>query len=561
MLLATYNHSTRNLEPPMPIDSPVAQFILELLCVLGAGLVAGVVCKRLGISVIVGYLIVGIVIGNSGFGLISGKNEDLRHLAEAGVLLLLFSIGLELSLDELRRMGRYFFVGGSIQMIAVGVPVFLAARWYGLQPGAAILLGAAVSLSSTVVVFKALAEWGQTASPHGRRAIGILLFQDVALVPIVLLIPLLTGVGEPPSPIAYLILAMESIAFIAAVLLFRLTLNRWLIPLLGALRSVELVVLFMFTVLVLAGLSAYLLELPPMLGALAAGVALGGNRLSSQIDALILPFRETFAAVFFISLGTFMNLGILTAGLKPVVLIILGLLMVLMIKVIAAVFSLRLTGLSWTVSLGMALGLAQMGEFSFVLLQAGNSVGLLSQTAYNVMVFVGLCTLILTPPLLKRGLDLAEQYLIGDRIPTTIFDPKRRVHHAVVIGIGPIGSQAASRLELSGIDVCLIDFSPLNLQPFAQQGFHTTAGDACDPEVLARANTQEAHLVVVTVPADPTAIDVVTSIREMNSTCRILVRCRYQTNMSAIRKAGATTVISEEVEASVAFSRLLDELR
>lgn len=543
------------------MDSPIAQLMLELLCVLGAGFASGVVCKRLGISVLVGYLIVGVVIGNGGLGLISGNNQDLHHLAEAGVLLLLFSIGLELSLDELKRMQRYFFLGGSVQMTVVGVPVFLAAKWYGLETGASILLASAVAFSSTVVVFKALAEWGQTASPHGRRAIGILLFQDVALVPIILLIPLLTGEGNRPSLGAYTILAAKSIIFVTTVLLVRFILNRWIIPLLTTLRSVELVVLFMFTILGLAGLSAYLIELPAMLGALAAGIALGGNRLSGQIDALILPFRETFAAIFFISLGTFMNLGVLTTGLKPVMLIIAVLILVITIKIFAAILSLRLTGLSWVVSFGMALGLAQMGEFSFVLLLVGkNSHGLLSTTTYNVMVFVGLCTLILTPPFLKRGLDLAERHLTGDYGPSALYDPNRKVRHAVVIGIGPIGSQAASQLELSGVDVCLIDFSPLNLQPFAQQGFHTTAGDACDPEVLTRADTQNAHLVVVTVPADPMAIDIVTSIRELNPTCKILVRCRYLTNMTAIKKAKADVVISEEVEASAAFSRILNEL-
>lgn len=548
------------------MDSPVVQLTYNLLCVLGAGLISGVVCKRLGISVLVGYLIVGIVIGNGGLGLISGDNKDLHHLAEAGVLLLLFSIGLELSLDELKRMRRYFFLGGSVQMIVVGVPVFLGARWHGLENAPSILLASAVAFSSTVVVFKALAEWGQTASPHGRRAIGILLFQDVALVPIILLIPLLTGEGTKPSLTAYSVLAAKSIIFVTTVLLVRFTLNRWIIPLLGALRSVELVVLFMFTILGLAGLSAYLIDLPPILGAFAAGIALGGNRLSGQIDALILPFRETFAAVFFISLGTFMNLEILATGFRPVMLIIAVLCLVIVTKIFAAILSLRLTGLTWVVSFGMALGLAQMGEFSFVLLLIGknsvvNSIPLLSETTYNIMVFVGICTLILTPPFLKRGLDLAEQYLIGDYSPSVLYDPNRKVRHAVVIGIGPIGSQAASRLELSGIDVCLIDFSPLNLQPFAQQGFHTTAGDACDLEVLTRADTQNAHLVVVTVPADSTAIDIVTSVRELNPTCKILVRCRYLSNMAGIKKAGADTVISEEVEASVAFVRFLDDLK
>ena len=178
-------------------------FIVDLLIVLAAGLVSGIVCKRIGVSLLAGYLIVGAVIGNSVLGLVSQENHELEYLARAGALFLLFSVGIEFSLEELVRLSRYFLVGGAVQMLAVALPLSAICLAFGMPWNGAILAGFAGALSSTVLVFKGLAEWGQTASPHGRRAIGILLFQDVALVPLMLLIPLLTEAGTPPSIASY----------------------------------------------------------------------------------------------------------------------------------------------------------------------------------------------------------------------------------------------------------------------------------------------------------------------------------------------------------------------
>ncbi len=169
--------------------SVVTKLVLDLLVILTAGLTAGIISKRFGLSVLVGYLVVGAVLGHGGLGVIASGTPQVKYLAEAGALLLLFSIGLEFSLRELVRLGRAFFVGGTLQMIAVAVPVALVAGRLGLGGGPAVLVGAAVALSSTILVYKALEEFGQTETPHGRRAIAILLFQDAALVPLMLLVP------------------------------------------------------------------------------------------------------------------------------------------------------------------------------------------------------------------------------------------------------------------------------------------------------------------------------------------------------------------------------------
>jgi len=237
--------------------SGVADLVFNLLIVLAAGLVAGVAAKRLGISMLVGYLLVGTLLGAVGFGPMTDGQKGMEYLAQAGALLLLFSIGIEFSMEELRRLSRHFFVGGSVQMLLVAVPIVLLSGLVFKFPWPnAILIGSATALSSTVLVFKALEEWGQVATGHGRRAIGILLFQDVALVPLMLLVPMLTGDDLQPGDWEWGLLALKSVLFVAAVLVLREMIGRWVVPHLANLRSVELLVLFALIVLGGASLAA-----------------------------------------------------------------------------------------------------------------------------------------------------------------------------------------------------------------------------------------------------------------------------------------------------------------
>ncbi len=531
----------------MEENSPIT---VDLLVVLTAGLLAGTVFKRLGVSLLVGYLVVGACIGGGVLGLVTQENHELEHLARVGALLLLFSVGIEFSLEELVRMSRYFLLGGSLQMILVSVPLTFICLAYGMPWNGAILAGSAAALSSTVLVFKALAEWGQTATPHGRRAVGILLFQDVALVPLMLLVPLLTQHGEPPTFATYAILAGKSFLFVVAVLMSRYVIAEWVVTTLAALRSVELVVLFSLCVLGSACWAAFELGLPPALGALAAGLVLSGNRLSKQIDTIILPFRESFAAVFFVTLGTLLKPALV---FEEPLLLLVGLLGMLLLKSAAASLALRAIGLNWKAAVGMGLGLAQLGEFSFVVVAEGVSQGIISAADYSRMLCVALGTLILTPQLMKFGLQWTGGILDEHDSLANSGANFNATKHAIVVGIGPIGRQVTSRLEMLGVDVCLIDQSPINLHPFAQQGFHTVAGDARDADVLHRADAQHCNFVVLSVPDDEVAYQVVRAIRGMNSAATIVVRCRYQAHISRLTQAGANTVISEEIVASDAI--------
>lgn len=537
----------------MPHDNPIVQ----LLIVLSAGFAAGLACKLLKVSPLIGYLLVGTLLGHGALNVVA-NDEGLRRLAEAGVLLLLFAVGLEFSLDELARLSRYLAVGGTVQMLLVAVPVMGFSMLLGKEWNAALLLGAAAAFSSTVLVFKALAEYGQVDSPHGRRAVGILLFQDAALVPLLLLVPLLTGAGQAAGPADYLLLAVKALAYVFGVVLLHEGLQRWIVPLLARLRSAELMVLFALMVLGGMALLAVWLGLPATLGAFAAGLALSGNRLTAQVDALVLPFRETFSAVFFVSLGLLLEPSVFW---EEAALILPGLLGILILKTAAAVIALRLTSLPWRASWGMGMGLSQLGEFSFVLVLAGWQANVLTEADYRRMLAFALGTLVLTPPLIKRGIERFG--LTGEagraepqRLPVLPDD----LVETVIVGVGLAGSRVAARMEVLGHDVCLVDVSPVNLHPFAQQGFRTVAGDATDPSVLARARVERAALVVVCVPHDEVGGQIVRAVRAVNATAFILVRCRYSHNMRIARRAGANHVVSEEAVAAVALLSVLEKL-
>ncbi len=536
----------------------ISNWIVDLMVILAAGLMSGLICKRLNVSLLVGYLIVGAVIGGGGLQIVTQEHHEIEWVARTGALMLLFSIGMEFSLGELRRLSRFFFLGGSVQMLLAALPMMVMLPLLGWNWRAALMIGAAMSLSSTVLVFKTLAEYGQLETPHGRRAIAILLFQDVALVPVMLLMPMLTGEGVAGA-MSMVILAGSTVLFLAGVFAARRLITTLLAPMLAGSRSVELIVLFSLTVLGLGIGGAQLAGLPPALGALAAGLVLGGNRLSGQVDAMMLPFRESFAAVFFVGLGTLLRPAMF---LEQPLLLLAGLFAVLAVKTLAGGVALRCTGLSWQSALGMGLGLAQMGEFSFVLFSEAMRLELISTQDYNRMLFIALGTLVATPELLRLGLRSTPPVATGQRESHDENESLEILAPTVVIvGGGRLGRIAAEELRQRGREVRVIDTSPVNLHRFAQAGFMTTAGDARVAAVLQRVTISQAGLVMIFVSHDLTAEQIVEAVRAQNEAASLLVRCRYHDNIEALRSAGSNAVICDETEATEAIVRSLTSLQ
>jgi len=524
--------------------------VVDLLTVLLVGMVAGLVSRRLSFPIVAGYLLAGCLLGPAGFAALDHEHHEIEALAEVGVFFMLFAIGLEFSPGQIAALGRRLLIGGALQMSLVAAPVAAIMAALGTEPRAAILTGLAVSFSSTVLVFQTLSETGRATSITGRRAIGIVLFQDAALVPLLLAVPILAGTGSGSLLGEILDLTLRSAAFIGGMAVLGFVVPRWLLPLVASDRSTAAVVLFALVVLGGITWAAHRLGLPAVIGAFFAGLVLSENRWTRQIDAVMLPFREAFAAVFFASLGllleptSFANVPLLLGATAAAIAIKLG----------AAVVALRATDLSWPASLRTGLSLAHVGEFSFVLLLVGLEGGVITPAIYGSTAAIAILTLLTTPILFRLG-------GFGGSTETES-EPEQPAEPdvpgpAIVVGAGPVGRRITSALEIQGYDVCVVDLSPVNLHPFAQQGFRTVVGDASRPHTLATAGARSARLVVVCVPNDDAAIAIVRGLRAHNPTARVLVRCRFQQNAENLQRAGADDVVSEEARVADALVAML----
>lgn len=597
-------------------------FLFNLIVILFAGLVAGVVSKRLGIPMVIGYLVVGAVIGQGGLqGLLmnlvdkydlipeeemvelaeeqagaqfiertegaraesavpatdtassesvsAGKVAEVKtavqkaleskdfqtemvdHLAELGTLFLLFSIGIQFAPSQLVTMKKFLFLGGPIQMLCVILPIVGFAWFWSSDWRIGVLIGCAVSLSSTVLVFKSLEEYGQTNSPLGLRAVAVLLFQDIAIAPILLILPLIfSGPQTGGLTGAIITMLIKAVIFVAVTIGIRCLFTRRWLGALQEMHSVNLMVLFTVVLFFGVCLIAFALELPVAVGAFAAGVALSETRLTHQISALIVPFRETFAAVFFVSLGALFDIRILFQHPTTTLLLFCGL---MMLKMAAGAIAFRVLGLSSIASSALGLGIAQLGELSFIILQQG---GFREEhhEFYQQMLFVALLSIILTPLFLKFAIHyIRNSGGQSENAPAPISSADASLltekHRALVVGVGPIGIRTMTYLRETGMEVCLLDMNPMNLQPFAQEGIWTLAGDATEKSILQKAMVERVQLAVVTIPSDIFTPEVVRAIRSLNPECTIVARCRYSGTVALLKKSGADRVICEESEA------------
>ncbi|MDR1957897.1 MAG: cation:proton antiporter [Planctomycetaceae bacterium] len=499
----------------------------------------------------------------SGVKTVLFERNLLEGLAHFGAILLLFAIGIQFSPSEITQVWKYFVLGGSVQMFGVILPLTLLFPLCGLDWKTGFVIGAAVSLSSTVLVFKSLEDMGHAKTSHGMRMVAILLFQDIAVVPLLLLLPMLGSArGNLPELCASVFaMLVHSLLFLALVMILRyLVCMRW-VQHLAALRSAEILALFSVVLILAVCGTAVRLQLPAALGGLAAGVVLSENRLTHQISAITLPFRETFSAIFFVSLGAMFDYRILLDAPAVTLGAFAGL---LTLKTLVGGLAFRLLGIPWKTAVALGLGMSQLGELSFVILSDAAARGMFSQDIYQQMLLIALVSLLMTPLFLRVAQNRFNSQLLSEgdesRHPVRLHAPASGTRNAIVVGLGPVGSKIVSFLELSGLNVCLVDMNPINLHPYAQEGFRTVAGDATNLSSLQLAEISECHLAVITVPDDDIAADVTGAVRAANPRCSIMVRCRYLVNRRNLLSAGANKVICEEAETGGLIIRSLEKL-
>lgn len=493
----------------------------------------------------------------------------LESATEFGVLLLLFSIGIEFTFAQLTATAKYMFVGGALQMgLTIGVGILIC-LFFKMSWVAGLAIGSVLALSSTALVYRSLGDLGQADTKRAQATLGLLIFQDIALVPLLLILPIVLGSGAEKEAEwgfsnPWIDMAFKSILFCAVVLILKFANRTIATPRLAALRSNDLVILYAIVILLLMCILAEALGLTGALGALAAGVILGENRLTHQIDALVLPFREAFSSMFFISLGMLTDFAyVFHSPLTCLVTLVLA----VVFKAFCAMLALRVCGMDRRGARAYGICISQIGELAFMILSLAYAAGALEEDSYNTMLFVSVASLVLTPNMVKFAItktgmppEVADASKADEDVsPDLIRAIANSEGHGIVVGAGPIGQTLAHALLKANRSVCVVDFNPVNLQPFNQNGTPTVAGDGADHDVLRRAGIGRAKLVFVTTPLDELTIGVVKSARALNPTAEIVARTRYRINVAPLQRAGAGFVLCEENSIAEDMLKLIED--
>ena len=531
-------------------------FLNEMVALFIVSVVIAYLCYRLGLVPIAGFLLAGIVIGPNGLGLIYDQ-ELVDILAEVGVILLLFTIGLEFSLKKLSRIGRAIFVCGGLQVIVsiaivIGVLLVLGVNWK-----AGIYTGCLVALSSTAIVLGILAERDETDTPVGRLSLAILIFQDLAVVVMVLLVPMLAGEGGTVGDFLWVL--GRALLLIAAVLVLARRIVPWILQHVADTRRQEL---FLLTVVAIcfgtAAASSYA-GVSLALGAFLAGLVVSESRYSEQALSEILPLRTIFSAIFFVSVGMLLNLGFLAENLL-LVLVVAG--VAILVKVIATASSVLVLGYPIRIAAATGLALAQIGEFSFVLERAGRAAGLspagLGEAGSQMFIAATVLLMLLTPLQMQVapgfGAFLSRTLFRRLGAPTeqpTTEETEYLEDHVIIVGYGPAGRRLVQVLQDRGIPFVVIEMNPASVKEMQRQGVRVIYGDASRPLILKAARVVSAKLCVVVINDPAVAPRIIHQARYLNPTLQIIARTRYLTDMEQLQQIGADIVVPEEMETTV----------
>ncbi len=517
--------------------------------------------QKLRLPSIAGFLVVGALVGPYGLNLISDIAQ-VQVLAEIGVMLLLFTIGLEFSLAKMKSSKALFVVGGPAQIFSVLLLFIGGSLLWDTDLNATIFWGFLVTLSSTAIVLKTLAERGEHDTLHGRSAIGILIFQDLAVVPMMLMTPLL-GNQESEGLGRILLTLGQSLALVCLVVIAARVLVPKLLEHIVRTRSREL---FILTIVVLGMGTAWLTSLIGLslaLGAFIAGLLISESEYSHQAFAEVLPFRDSFNSLFFVSIGMLMDPKVILE--HPLLLV--GMVGAIVIgKWATGAIAVLATGAPLRSAILAGVALAQVGEFSFILAQEGLKVGILDHAAYNLFLVVSVFTMISTPFLMQwspkiarraEALQRLNQWLPGRASLHVDIPPFTRRDHVIVVGYGLNGRNLAQVLQGFGIPHVVLDISGEVVQQAIGTGVLIQYGDATNPTVLHQVHIQHAKVLVIAT-SDPFAMRrIVQLARHENPSIHIVVRTRYLKELKELQELGADEVVPEEFETSIEIARLV----
>jgi CPA2 family monovalent cation:H+ antiporter-2 len=525
--------------------------IQDIVVILLISLPIIFIFKKINLPSIVGFLIAGMIIGPSGFNLIKSVNQ-ISVMAEIGIMLLMFTIGLEFSLSQLIKIKKFLLIAGGFQLLITITICTIIFSALGIEINQAIFFSLLVSLSSTAIVLKILSDKDELNSPHGKFSIGILIFQDLAIVPMFLFLPLLSGLGELSSAdIAIKIL----VAF--GVLVGMLLLARFLMPLIVyQLANIRMREAFTIGVILLILGTAFITHsfgLSFALGAFIAGLILSESDYNHQIVSEILPFRDAFNSIFFVSIGLLLNIQFVLDNAVLITGLTLGIYIVKTLVIVSIVYFMKyplrvgfLTGLS----------LAQIGEFSFVLALAGLNFKLFEGDYYNSFLASTIFSMILTPLIIKLSPFIAGKTSSLEKDIKRSENYLENLHgHVIIAGFGVNGSNLARVLKETGIKYIVTELNPDTVKKEKAKGEKIIYGDISKEEVLNAVKIQKANIIVYAI-SDPAVTKIsLKQAKKLNPHLYALIRTRFITEVDELKKLGADEVIPEEFETALQIFR------
>ncbi len=515
--------------------------------------------QKIKIPSIVGFLVAGVIIGPFGFKLIS-NTEEVQVMAEIGVILLLFTIGLEVSFTKLMKMKKFLLLAGGLQ---VGITVAVASIIFimtGFDPGQAVFFGFLLSLSSTAIVLNLISDRNEVNSPQGKISTGILIFQDLIIVPMFLLLPVLSSQGgrSAGTIVLQLVFAFGAVAlilFIAKFLMPKITLQ------LARLRIREAFTIGIILLLLGTAYLTHTIGLSFALGAFIAGLILSESEFNYQITAEILPLKDAFNSIFFVSIGLLLNIELVTGFPLLMFLLVVGIILIKAAIIISVIMLLR-----YPVRIGIISGiyLAQVGEFSFILSQAGRNYQLIDSVYYNAFIASSIFTMMLTPFLFTVAHKIASGAagLDTKKIPAAKEKDefKSLKKHVVIVGFGLNGRNLARVLKETGISYLVVEMNPDTVLQEKEKGEKMIFGDITKEKILRSAKIKEANVIVFAISDPEASIRGLKMVKKLNSNIYTIVRTRYINEIELLMKAGADEVIPEEFETSLQiFSKVLEK--
>jgi CPA2 family monovalent cation:H+ antiporter-2 len=542
-------------------------FLLVVACVVLF------VVSKLRLPPVIGYLFSGILMGPHVLGSLSGSDATISSLAEIGVLLLMFTLGMEFDTRYFLRIRRVALGGGLLQILLTLLAAVLAGLALGWPPRSSILLGCVVALSSTAVVLKSLMRQGSLDTVPGRVTVAILILQDLAIVPMMILLPI--GGGTPTEISISVALAVGRAALLLALTFI---LSRYLMPrflhLIASGRSQELFLLVTLSICLGMAWLSHLLGVSYALGAFLAGLILGGTEYAHQMSANVVPFRDVFSGIFFVAMGMLLDPQYVMSA-WPQVLLFVGI--ILIGKTVITALVVAGFGFPTSISLRVGFNLAQVGEFSFLIALMGLRENLISEEMYKLAIAASVISMIVAPILIQASSRLATAAtgLLGHTLPglermTRPSDgamsqpeekPAALSHHVVILGYGTVGRALGEILMANQVPFQALEIDPTTVREYLRRGHPVRYGDASSEELMRHTGVDRARFLAVTLPDPVMNRWVITKARQMNPNLFILARGRRDAPDESFYLDGADEVIHETFEVGIEFiTRILRRL-